>query len=174
MSGDRGASFDDTQRVERFDRLFQDVAMKTLIGATKDILAEFVVDVFFRNVRDRFVDKQTLQQRLHTNAHTMNNGQILNYILNINTLVDTSNLNGQRLFYALCTTFVRKSIAAKSALDNLTHAFDRIIEIEHRLFNRRRILGHVLAYLADHSDGDNLQCRINLQCLDYLMKRYID
>jgi hypothetical protein len=102
-----------------------------------------------------------------------NASQMLNAILNINTLVDTSKSNGQRLFYALCTSFINKSVNGQTALDTLKCAFDNIILIEETLFHKKRILNYVLAFLADHSDGDNLQCRINVQCLDYLMGKYV-
>jgi Protein of unknown function (DUF1477) len=100
-------------------------------------------------------------------------GGMLSTILNINTLVDTSKSSGQRFFYALCTTFVNKSVTGKTALGTLTSALDSIIAIERALFNKSRILAYVMSYLADHSDGDNLQCRVNVQCLDYLMRKYV-
>ncbi|AIZ48600.1 asb042 [Agrotis segetum nucleopolyhedrovirus B] len=101
-------------------------------------------------------------------------GQMLNAILNIGNLVDTSKTNGQHLFYALCISYVKMSVNGNNALNTLKGAFDKIIYIERALFNRRKVLDYVLAYLADHSDGDNLQCAINTQCLDYLMSKYID
>lgn len=99
---------------------------------------------------------------------------MLNAILNINTLVDTSKSNGQRLFYALCVSFINKSVTGQTALNTLKYAFDNIILIEEILFHKKRILNYVLSFLADHSDGDNLQCSINVQCLDYLMGKYVD
>ncbi|AIE47838.1 ac19-like protein [Peridroma alphabaculovirus] len=100
-------------------------------------------------------------------------GQLLNTILNIGALVDTSKSTGQRVFYALCSAFITRSTNGRLALSALTAAFDAIIHTERVLFNQRRVLERILAYLADHSDGDNLQCHINTQCLDYLMSRYV-
>ncbi|AAM09163.1 unknown [Mamestra configurata nucleopolyhedrovirus A] len=99
--------------------------------------------------------------------------QMLDVILNINTLVDTSKSNGQRLFYALCTSFINKSVTGQTALNTLKCAIDNIILIENALFHKRKFLDYALSSLADHSDGTNIQCQINVQCLDYLMKKYV-
>lgn len=100
-------------------------------------------------------------------------GQMLNAILNIGNLVDTSKTNGQHLFYALCISYIKMSVNGNTALNTLKIAFDKIIRLEQSFFNKRRVLNYVLSYLADHSDGDNIQCHINVQCLDYLMTNYI-
>lgn len=101
-------------------------------------------------------------------------GRILNTILNIGNLVDTSKSNGQHLFYALCVSFIRHNINAHNALNTLIVTFDKIIQAEQTFFNKSRVLNYLMAYLANNSDGDNLQCRINTQCLDYLMSKYLD
>ncbi|AAZ38210.1 ORF-44 [Agrotis segetum nucleopolyhedrovirus A] len=100
--------------------------------------------------------------------------QMLNAILNIGNLVDTSKANGQHLFYALCVSYIKMNVSTSTALNTLKIAFDKIIQTERTIFRRQRVLDFVLRYLADHSDGDNIQCRINLECLDYLMSKYID
>ncbi|AYN44993.1 se33 [Alphabaculovirus alterspexiguae] len=104
---------------------------------------------------------------------TKNAGQLFNVILNISNLVDTTKTNAQHLFYALCVSYIKTTVNGTSALNTLKFAFDQIIQIEKTLFNKRRVLDYALMYLANHSDGQNLQCYINLQCLDYLMTKYI-
>ena len=105
---------------------------------------------------------------------TKNPNQLLNVILNINNLIDTSKSNGQQLFYALCVSYIKTSVSNSVAFNTIVYAFDKIIQLERIIFNKRRVLDFVLAYLADHSDGDNVQCSINTQCLDYLMTKYVD
>ncbi|QAT90324.1 hypothetical protein KM622_gp038 [Spodoptera exempta nucleopolyhedrovirus] len=104
---------------------------------------------------------------------TKNAGQLLNAILNISNLVDTTKINGQHLFYALCVSYIKTTVNGTTALNTLKFAFDQIIQLERTFFNKRRVLDFALAYLAKHSDGQNLQCCINLQCLDYLMTKYV-
>ncbi|ACI47412.1 unknown [Spodoptera litura nucleopolyhedrovirus II] len=100
--------------------------------------------------------------------------QLLDVILNINNLIDTSKSNAQQMFYALCFNYVKRVMNDSIAINTIIFAFDKIIQLERMLFDRRRVLNFVLSYLANNSDGDNLQCSINTQCLDYLMTKYID
>lgn len=104
-----------------------------------------------------------------------NPNQLLDVILNINNLIDTSKSNAQQMFYALCFSYVRTSVVQKNAaFKTIVYAFDRIIQLERMIFNKQRVLNFVLGFLANNSDGDSLQCMINTQCLDYLMTKYID
>jgi hypothetical protein len=51
--------------------------------------------------------------------------------------------------------------------------FNTIIETERTLFNKSYMLEKILNFLVTNSDGDNLQCRINVFYLDYLMNKYV-
>ncbi|QNV47867.1 hypothetical protein [Alphabaculovirus altersperidaniae] len=103
-----------------------------------------------------------------------NPNQLLNAILNINNLVDTSKSDAQRMFYALCFSYVKSAIGNSATINAIVYAFDKIIQFEHTMFRRRRVLDFVLSYLVNNSDGDSIQCSVNTQCLDYLMTKYID
>lgn len=102
-----------------------------------------------------------------------NPNQLLNVILNINNLVDTSKFNAQQMFYALCFSYIKSSFNDSAAFNTVAYAFDKIIQLERMLFNRRRVLDFVLSYLANNSDGDSIQCTINTQLLDHLMIKYV-
>jgi hypothetical protein len=77
------------------------------------------------------------------------------------------------MFYALCFSYIKSSFNNSAAFNTVVYAFDKIIQLERMLFDRRRVLDFVLSYLANNSDGDSLQCTINTQCLDYLMTKYV-
>ncbi|QHB21776.1 ac19 [Artaxa digramma nucleopolyhedrovirus] len=87
--------------------------------------------------------------------------------------INLSNGNGRKLFYNLCYRFVCTSLCANNAsFITLKTVFDAIVEIERLIFSRSRLLHFIVGFLVANSDGNNLQCVINLQLLEYFLTNY--
>ncbi|QUJ09299.1 hypothetical protein Gyru_ORF104 [Gynaephora ruoergensis nucleopolyhedrovirus] len=88
--------------------------------------------------------------------------------------IDFSQGNGKRFFYNLCYRFVCIALSKSPSVPLITlkTAFDTIVEIERFVFAKSRLLHYIVAFLIAHSDGDNLQCLINLRLLDYFLNNY--
>ncbi|ADB84375.1 hypothetical protein [Apocheima cinerarium nucleopolyhedrovirus] len=101
-------------------------------------------------------------------------GNFLHAIGNFKNLINTSDANGQRLFYNLCYKFIATNVlgCTSATFTTLQTILDGIIETERVLFDKSRILHYVVKFLIVHSDGDNLQCFINLKLLNYFLTNY--
>jgi hypothetical protein len=89
----------------------------------------------------------------------------------VNT-IDTSRPDGRQLFYKLCYMVMMRAFNKSSTVEAIQTIFGMIIETERSLFNNRRVLNFITNFLIANSDGDNLQCKINLQLLYYILNRY--
>nr|WUR10851.1 hypothetical protein Caab_142 [Calliteara abietis nucleopolyhedrovirus] len=90
--------------------------------------------------------------------------------------MDTSSAaNGkQKLFYNVAFQIVNKHFlhVQHTSFFGLKNLLDTIIELENLLFSKSRLLQFIVKFLVAHSDGDNLQCLINLKLLDYFLTTY--
>ncbi|ABY65848.1 hypothetical protein [Orgyia leucostigma nucleopolyhedrovirus] len=82
--------------------------------------------------------------------------------------------NQQRLFYNVGRKLVYGYLAGEhnATLLTLKTMFDGVIQAERLLFTRSRLLHFIVGFLVAHSDGDSLQCVLNLQLLDYFLTNY--
>ncbi|ABF47456.1 ac19-like protein [Clanis bilineata nucleopolyhedrovirus] len=102
--------------------------------------------------------------------------QAIDYIVSIKNMVDTSSVGGRRMFYTICYTVARKYLHQFNnnvlALNTIQTLLDSIIQAEQMLFSRSLLLDFCVRFLINNSDGQNLQCLINTQLLDYLLNKY--
>ncbi|QWO71671.1 AC19-like protein [Orgyia pseudotsugata single capsid nuclopolyhedrovirus] len=84
------------------------------------------------------------------------------------------NRHNQQLFYNVGRRLVLSCLSGErgTTFVALQTIFDSVIELEHLLFAKSRLLHFIVQFLVAHSDGDNLQCLVNLRLLDYFLTNY--
>ncbi|AIU41362.1 ac19 [Sucra jujuba nucleopolyhedrovirus] len=107
--------------------------------------------------------------RPQTDPSTTFLSNIRNVFLNVNT----TTVGAQQLFYNICFQFVAKNLICNSVpFITIQTVLNGLIELERIVFGQNRILKYIVKFLVDHSDGNNLQCLINVQLLDYFLTNY--
>ncbi|AGR56878.1 ac19 [Hemileuca sp. nucleopolyhedrovirus] len=137
---------------------------------------------FIQNILQRKAVNRKKQHRQNhhfayedtNNDIDINNNSFLNIINNLVQSVDTSNVNGRRMFYKLCQRFIINVLHnnGSSTIATVQTFLDGIIELEKLFFDKSRILNYIVGFLIVHSDGDNLQSVIYVKLLDYFLTTY--
>ncbi|AWW14489.1 hypothetical protein KM620_gp129 [Hyposidra talaca nucleopolyhedrovirus] len=109
-------------------------------------------------------------------VQTALSANVINFLPKLKNLIgniNASSSSGQHLFYTLCHKFVANNLFYNnSTLCTLQTVLDGIIELERMVFSKSKMLNFILQFLITHSDGNNLQCLINVQLLDYFLNKY--
>ncbi|QED40631.1 hypothetical protein [Chrysodeixis includens nucleopolyhedrovirus] len=107
------------------------------------------------------------------NASVDRNGRpAINNVLGLISVIDTSKPNGRQLFYNLCLKAITLGLRNSGTFKGFKALINLLIESEKLLFDSNRVLSFIRNFLIAHSDGDNMQCAINLQLLDYVLTTY--
>ncbi|QEI03627.1 hypothetical protein [Rachiplusia nu nucleopolyhedrovirus] len=93
-------------------------------------------------------------------------------IIELISVIDTSKQNARQLFYNLCFKTISAALRNSSTFKGIRSLISIVIDAEKSLFNNRRVLNFIRSFLIAHSDGDSIQCQINLQLLDYILSTY--
>ncbi|AXS67777.1 ac19-like protein [Cryptophlebia peltastica nucleopolyhedrovirus] len=110
-------------------------------------------------------------------SRRLNNAQnILATIVDINSLLNVTDTRNKRLFYNLCSRYINQTLfqftKGNMALATVQTVLDSVISAERMFFSKSNVLNIIVNFLTAHSDGDNLQCMINLKLLDYFLHKY--
>ncbi|QYC92766.1 AC19 [Trabala vishnou gigantina nucleopolyhedrovirus] len=79
----------------------------------------------------------------------------------------------KKLFILLCTRFIEFNLLHNNAtVSTVQNILDNIVQLELLLWSKSNVLIYMVNFLVANSDGDNLQCVINLKLLDYILNNY--
>ncbi len=107
-------------------------------------------------------------KRLKHNNNQLSTSKVLGLI----SAIDTSRHNGRQAFYSLCIRVLNNALQNSATFKGLQSLISVVIETERTLFDNSRVLNFITNFLVAYSDGDSIQCTINLRLLDYILTTY--